>query len=87
MKHYKEKQIAENTFVREFESGIDYPWHRDPEDRVVEVMSVQLGWKFQKDNELPIALYNGLCIDIKKNVFHRIIPGNSRLILKVTKLI
>ena len=87
MKDYKEKKINDHVFIREFVPGIDYPWHRDAEDRVVEVIETGSGWQFQEDNMLPFNLTAGEKIKIKKMVFHRLISGSGKLIIKVTKLI
>ena len=86
-KPYIEKKIDENTFLREFSVNIkdkDLEWHRDAEDREIEVMSGK-NWKFQYDNCLPVIIKSGDKINIKKNEWHRIIKGDTNLKLTVHK--
>jgi|TARA_B110000977_G_C10710075_1_gene350916 quercetin dioxygenase-like cupin family protein len=86
-KPYIEKKIDENTFLREFSVNIkdkDLEWHRDAEDREIEVMSGK-NWKFQYDNCLPVIIKSGDKISIKKNEWHRIIKGDTNLKLTVHK--
>jgi hypothetical protein len=58
-------------------------WHRDREDRVVEVVG-ETDWQFQFDNQLPQPLKTILFIP--KGVYHRLIKGNNTLEIKITKL-
>ena len=83
---FKEKKNEEHL-IRTF--SIDTPtteltWHRDREDRVVEVINGG-GWKFQMDDELPQDLKEGDIISIPKNTYHRVIKGESELIVKITE--
>jgi len=74
-----------NGFLRIFSSNVNTEelyWHKDKEDRKVEVISGE-GWMFQKDNHLPVKLYPGDKFEIEKNTFHRIIKGNSNLIVYI----
>ena len=45
-------------------------WHTDQEDRTVTVLEGK-GWQFQRDNELPLALTEGVNIFIPKGQIHR----------------
>ena len=57
-KPYIEKKIHENMFLREFSVNIkdeDLEWHRDADDREIEVLSGK-NWKFQYDNCLPVII-------------------------------
>jgi hypothetical protein len=78
-----------NSIIREFNSKTISPhelvWHRDRQDRCVEVISGN-GWKFQMDNQLPIELNIGDTIYIHKEVFHRIIKGTDTLKIKIVEL-
>jgi len=58
-------------------------WHRDDEDRVVKVLEVGKGWKFQYDNELPFKLKPNLEIFIARHEWHRVIKGNDKLLIKI----
>tara|TARA_B100000131_G_C18124083_1_gene614021 strand:- start:2754 stop:3104 length:351 start_codon:yes stop_codon:yes gene_type:complete len=79
---------SEADGVRRFSSTIDSDeliWHRDAEDRQIEVIAGD-GWMIQYDNELPYALEGGKEYFIRKNSWHRVIRGNSDLVIKLTKL-
>lgn len=75
--------VCERTFNAELESE-EFVWHRDREDRVVEVLSGS-GWKFQRDNHLPQEISLGDKIEIKKEEWHRIIKGDGPLKLLIRK--
>lgn len=71
--------------IRHFEPGYPdhlFKWHWDEEDRMVQVLE-DSDWRFQYDNELPIPLIKGSDIKIPKGVIHRIIPGSTKLSLKI----
>ena len=85
MKPYLDKEIETNVVIREFDADLDSQelfWHRDNEDRVVEVIG-ETDWMFQRDNELPIKMEGK--IEIPKHQLHRAIKGNGKLVLKITK--
>jgi len=84
---YKEKKIDNVTYQRVFESTINTDeiiWHKDREDRIVEVIKNDGNWLFQMDNDLPQPLQGK--IFIPKEKYHRTIKGHGDLILNVTKL-
>ena len=58
-------------------------WHRDQEDRLVEVIG-QTDWQFQFDNQIPQPLKSGLFIP--KGVYHRTIKGTGELKIRIKKL-
>ena len=83
---FKEVNIKENTFIREFKQDTDsgeYVWHRDREDRIIESID-ETNWGFQLDNQLPIRFVDK--IYIPKGVYHRLIKGDGDLKLKLQKL-
>ena len=83
---FKESQIEGNLYLREFEESVDIDdleWHRDREDRIVEVIG-DTDWQLQMDNELPKVMTGKLFIP--KEVWHRIIRGNGDLKVRITKL-
>ena len=87
MNPYKEvieSDIIIRTFSEDVESE-ELVWHRDKNDRVVEVIQSN-GWKFQMDNELPKTLESGNVVEIPKETFHRVIKGNGDLKVRVKKL-
>ena len=86
---YNEISKGNNTYIREFTVDTDSSeliWHRDKEDRKVTILEGN-GWKFQRDNELPILLNEGDTIYIKKNEYHRIIKGDTNLKISLLKII
>lgn len=83
---YKETELGNNQYIREFSPDIathEFEWHCDREDRIVEIVE-NADWRFQLDNQLPILLEK--TIFIPKETYHRIIKGNNKLIVKITKL-
>ena len=84
---FKQIQLNYNQYLREFSENVDsdeLEWHRDREDRIVEVIQNN-NWLFQMDNELPVLLK--LKLFIPKEKYHRVIKGTGTLILKITKQI
>ena len=77
--------ITEDSKIRIFSESVDdeeLKWHRDREDRLVEVIEGD-GWEIQFDNELPKKLTPGTQIVIPEGVYHRVIKGSSELKIKV----
>ena len=76
----------ENT-TRTFSKDVDKMsliWHTDQEDRTVTVLEGN-GWQFQRDNELPLVLSEGIRIFIPKGQIHRVIKSSTDLKLKIKK--
>jgi len=85
---YREMQLADGRVARLFESTTDdaeLGWHRDREDRIVEVV-VANGWSFQRDDELPVLMQEGDVIGIPALEWHRVIRGWGPLVVAVEKL-
>jgi hypothetical protein len=86
MKPYTETQLSESVFVRTFSANThwsEFKWHWDEEDRIVEPLN-ENDWQFQFDNELPIKIYTQ--IKIPAGLIHRVIPGTTDLVIKITKV-
>ena len=86
-KPYKDIEIGDDYVIREFDENIDpieLMWHRDNEDRVVEVLNTT-DWGFQYDNQLPITLKENVSLKIARHDWHRVIKGTGNLRLKITK--
>jgi quercetin dioxygenase-like cupin family protein len=82
---FQQTNLDKNTMLRKFSSNVsseELVWHRDREDREVQIISGS-GWKFQKENSLPVDMITGDKILIKKNEWHRVIKGSGDLIVKV----
>ncbi len=85
MRPYTDIEVTDKYIIREFNENIDpieLLWHRDDEDRTVEIIG-KTNWKLQLDNELPTSLNQP--IFIKRHHWHRVIKGNGNLILKIYK--
>jgi hypothetical protein len=83
-----DETITEGKKVRLFTESVDdneLKWHRDREDRLVEVIEGN-GWELQFDNELPIKLKKGMGLIIPEGVYHRVIKGSGSLKVSITVL-
>jgi hypothetical protein len=79
-------EVTNNHIIREFNETIDpieLMWHRDNEDRIVEVLE-STDWLMQLDDSLPIILNKP--IFIPKHMYHRVIKGTGNLLVKIIKL-
>ena len=79
------KPYLQNNNIRTFSKDtneMDLVWHQDKEERKIEVLEGK-GWKFQKDNELPLALKKGDSIFIAEGEIHRILKGTTDLKIKI----
>lgn len=80
------EEVYDNYIIRTFEPDItEYylKWHYDEEDRQITVLN-ENDWQFQFDNQLPIKIDG--TFKIKRGIYHRLIKGTSKLILKIEKL-
>lgn len=78
---YKDKQITGKSFTRVFSVSLpseEFKWHRDSLDRFITVLN-GVGWYYQLDNQLPTLLKPGDVIEIRSEVWHRVLPGVSDL--------
>jgi len=88
MKEYKDKTLKEGLRLRKFESKAlleEATWHRDAEDRLVEVIGGS-GWKIQVDDSLPITMSPGDVYKIPARMWHRIIPGKGDLTVLIKEI-
>lgn len=87
-KPYIDEKLSEGCWIREFDPSLndsdEYVWHRDVNDREVELMDGD-GWMFQFDNELPKIINKNEVIFVPKMVYHRIIPGKTKLRIKINE--
>lgn len=89
---FKETILESNSkytkVLREFSENLDYEdlyWHKDKEDRIVEVKEGN-GWYIQMENELPKLMTEGTFFEIPKYTWHRIINKNrTNLVIEVRK--
>lgn len=84
---FTETALGNNIFIREFVADdrrdVIEEWHRDREDRIVEVIQND-DWMVQMDNELPQILKGKYFIP--KENYHRVITGKGKLIVKIIKM-
>jgi len=81
------EEVEIGGMIRSFDPKIDsseYVWHRDNEDREIEVIEGQ-GWQFQYDGCLPYLLEEGMIFEIKKGEYHRLIRGVTPLKCRIIK--
>jgi hypothetical protein len=84
---YIDEKISETSWIREFDPQTpdeDFVWHRDLNNRTVELLEGN-DWQFQFDNELPFFINRSNTIRIPKMVYHRIIPGKTKLRIKINE--
>ena len=84
---FTEKQISKKYFLREFKRDVvsdELIWHMDREDRYVKVVSGD-GWELQMDNQLPEIMTEGKTFFIPRYTYHRVIKGNSDLVVEIKK--
>jgi len=83
---YVNLETTDKHIIREFSDKtdiIDFMWHRDNEDRLVEALH-DTDWQVQIDNELPTSLDRP--IFIPRHQYHRVIKGSGKLRVKINKL-
>jgi mannose-6-phosphate isomerase-like protein (cupin superfamily) len=88
-KPYRDERLTDDIWLRTFDPTItssdEYVWHRDERDRVITVLEGE-GWQFQFDNEIPIRINRNDEFIIPKQVYHRIIVGNTPLKLRIEEV-
>lgn len=83
---YIDLEVTPTYKIREFSTDVEVQelyWHRDNEDRTVEVLEVGSNWHFQRDNHLPEPLLPSTNIFIQRHEWHRVIKGSGKLLLKI----
>ena len=82
---YKDLEETDFYIIREFDENIDpieLLWHRDNEDRTVEIIG-ETDWKLQLEDSLPTSLNQP--IFIPRHQYHRVIKGTGNLKIKIYK--
>ena len=85
MNPYKDLEVTDFYIIREFSENIDpieLLWHRDNEDRIVEIQG-ETNWKFQLEDNLPTSINKP--IFIPRGMYHRVIKGTGILTIKIFK--
>ena len=84
-KPYIDLEVTDEYILRQFSENVDpieLLWHRDDEDRTVEIVG-ETDWSLQLDNSLPTSLQKR--IFIPRHQWHRVIKGTGVLTLKIYK--
>lgn len=84
---YTQTNLSEHVFERTFDVNMDsheLVWHRDHAHREVHVISGS-GWQLQLDNQLPRMLMPGAHVHICAHVYHRLIKGDTDLVVRITE--
>ena len=79
------QEIIDNKLRRTFSPDVDsdeLKWHQDLKDRKVTIIESG-GWQFQMEDNLPNKLHDAEQIFIPKLVPHRVIKGNSNLVVEI----
>ena len=82
------KPYRDDGDLRTFYSTVDSDelvWHRDKQDRQVTVIEGE-GWQFQFNGSLPIELREGRMFEIPRDMYHRVIKGKTKLVLRIEKI-
>jgi len=82
---YKDLEVTDQYIIREFNENIDpieLLWHRDDEDRTIEILE-GINWMIQLDDQLPTSLSQR--IFIPRHMWHRTIKGEGPLKIKIYK--
>ena len=66
-------------------SSDEMVWHRDKEERKVTVIAGEV-WRFQFNESLPIELREGKEVMIPREMYHRLLKGKTKLVLKIEKI-
>jgi len=77
----------DNDNIRRFLKDVkseELVWHSDKENRHITIVEGE-GWKFQRDNELPMELSKGDKLFIPEGQIHRILKGTTDLVIKIEK--
>ena len=87
-KPYRDLETGPGYVIREFDQDIDpieLLWHRDDEQRLIEVLECGPGWQLQMEDALPWGLEPNTSIFILRHQWHRVIKGQGKLLLKINK--
>jgi hypothetical protein len=79
--------VNNNTIIRVFDRNVnpdELKWHRDSHDRTIEVLK-GTNWFYQLDDSIPIKMQEGMIFKISKDVWHRVIGGDSDLVIRIVE--
>ena len=73
--------------IRRFSKDVnseELVWHSDKENRHITILEGE-GWRFQRDNELPMELSKGDKLFIPEGQIHRVLKGHTDLVIQIDK--
>ena len=82
------KPYEDEGDIRTFYSNVksdDLVWHRDLQNRKITVLEGQ-GWQFQFNGSLPMELKEDSRFMIPHGMYHRVIRGKTKLVLRIEKI-
>ncbi len=82
------EKVINNIKIRKFNKSINensLKWHRDKNKRKIKIISGK-NWKIQFENKLPVELLEGKSYTINSQKWHRLIKGNSDLVIQITEI-
>lgn len=85
IKPYQDTELSSNVRERTFEENVtdvELLWHRDREDRTIEVIEGN-NWKLQLDDQLPVLLEKNQKYFVPAGMYHRAIKGDGKLVIKI----
>lgn len=83
-----QQEKTQEKLIRTFSPETDPEeliWHRDLKNRRVKVLEPG-GWQYQTENNLPIKLTENQEIYIAKGDWHRVLKGNSKLVVEIIEI-
>jgi quercetin dioxygenase-like cupin family protein len=83
-----EQLQKDGKIIRTFQIDVDseeLKWHQDLKDRRVKIIESG-NWQFQLEDQLPNKLHVGQELFIEKFVWHRVIKGDSKLVVEIVEL-
>lgn len=89
VKPYSDNTLAKGIIRRVFDETVDtneLVWHQDHNTRKITVIEGS-GWQLQLDNSLPTVISKGDTFVIEAEQYHRIIKGNTSLVLDIDESI
>lgn len=82
---YEDQPTLNQTWCRTFSTQVpesELVWHLDANHRHVTILSGE-GWQLQLDNQLPQLLEKDHEYQIPAHVYHRVIKGETDLVIKI----
>lgn len=88
MKYPYQQLSIDNKIIRTFSPDVDseeLKWHQDLKDRKIKIIK-DGGWEFQMEDKLPVKLLEDTQFYIPKLVWHRVLKGNSELVVEIEEI-